>query len=207
MKKLGKPTVVRPRYVDGPSAHFFQDHPVSTFDIHGHDGTGHRVESRGVDDGVDVERALRRLEAVFVDPLDRLSPQIDEFDVRPVECLVVVGVQARTLRSEGVVVRAERLGDVRIVHPLAVFLADQVGHDGIGREIRTLVGEDAENLEELPFSHAASNLARATSALTAAPVTSLGGIGTPPRDQRADSRYAARSLASAASRSSGGGPL
>jgi hypothetical protein len=60
MKRFGKPTVIRPRYVDGPSAHFsFRDMPVSPT-TSTETRAGHGVEAGRVHDGVELERLVWR---------------------------------------------------------------------------------------------------------------------------------------------------
>ena len=122
---------------------------VPAGDVRSHQGAGHGVEAGGVHDGVEAERLVRRLDAVLGDADDRLLTQVDEPDVRQVVGLEVAGIEARPLGTEVVVLRAERLGGLGILHDRADLLADHLGHDVVGRRVHALVGEDVENAEQL----------------------------------------------------------
>ena len=69
---------------------------------------------------------------VSVIVVDRVRAQVDEADVRQVEGLVVVGVEARSLGAERVVGRAQRLGGLRVVDDRADLVADELGDGLVG---------------------------------------------------------------------------
>ena len=128
--------------------------------------------------------------------IDRLLAQVDEPDVREVVGLEVAGVEARPLGTEVVVLRAERLGGLGILHDRADLLADHLGHDVVGSRVHALVGEDAEDAEQL---------ALLPGRLEASPADLLAGgdaedVGQltryPPPGPPGGSRYPSRSRAS-----------
>jgi hypothetical protein len=69
--------------------------------------------------------------------------------VREVISLEVTAVQAGPLGAEVVVPRAEGLGGRGVGHDRADLLPDQLGHDLVGRRVHPLVGEHAEDAEQL----------------------------------------------------------
>ena len=71
--------------------------------------------------------------------------QVDEPDVGQVERLVVAGVEARPLGAERVVLRAQRLGRLGVLDDRADLVAQDLGDDVVGRLVRDLVGEHAED--------------------------------------------------------------
>ena len=64
---------------------------------------GERIEARGVDDDVELERAVGRLEPRGRDPHDRRLGRVDEFDVVAVVRLEVAGLHRQALDAEAVV--------------------------------------------------------------------------------------------------------
>ena len=61
---------------------------------------GHGVEAGGEDDGVERVVLAARDQPVARDVLDRRLAQVDQRDVRPVEGLVVAGVDAQPLAAD-----------------------------------------------------------------------------------------------------------
>ena len=116
MKKFGNPTDIRPRYVSGPAAHrsasVTPSRPVMSTET-----MAPVIASNPV---AYTMASNSRLSHARVDPGlgdrgDRRLAQIDETDVGQVERLVVVGVETRALGVDVVVLRAQRLGGLRIV--------------------------------------------------------------------------------------------
>ena len=113
------------------------------------DGARHRVESRRKHDGVERERPGRRVDPRLGDRLDRILPEVDQMDVRQVEGLVVVGVDARTLGAVEVVLRAQRVGRLGIAHDLADLAAQELADGLVGLGVRADVGVDPAERQEV----------------------------------------------------------
>ena len=124
-------------------------HSVPTLDVDGDDRTGHGVEPRGIDDGVELEGARLRVDARLGDRADRILAQVDQAHVRKVEGLVVVGVDARPLGAVEVVLRAERFRRLGIAHDRADLAAQELAHGLIRLGVGADVGERPAEREEI----------------------------------------------------------
>ena len=126
-----------------------EGHTVRPGDGHRHERAGHRVETGGKDDRVELERLLGGVDTSLGDRRNRGPAQVDQPDVGQVEGLEVAAVQARTLGTERVVLRAERVGDVRVADNGAYLLPDHPGDMLIGDRVDALVAEHPEDREQL----------------------------------------------------------
>src|SRR6185503_7238751 len=89
--------------------------PALPSDIDAVEAAGDGVEAGGVDDDVELELPAADLEASPRDPLDRRVEDADQFDVRLVVDLVVVGLLRNAAGAEAVVLRNQPLRDLRIL--------------------------------------------------------------------------------------------
>ncbi|MDZ7730067.1 MAG: hypothetical protein U5K37_02335 [Natrialbaceae archaeon] len=99
---------------------------IPALDIDLEQGAGHRIESRGEDENIQLVGVLGRLDSRRRDSLDGSSFDVDELDVVPVVGLVVaVVVHGRALGRIWVVGRNQQLGDLGIIDALADLLTDE----------------------------------------------------------------------------------
>ncbi len=126
-----------------------QREAVTTSDVDTDERSGHRVESGRVNDRVELQVCAGDVDARLGHGLDRADPEVDETDIRSVERLEVVGVEARPLRTERVGRRAQRLGRVGIVDDRADLVADELGPQIVRGFRRAQVGELAAGCEQL----------------------------------------------------------
>ena len=113
------------------------------------EGAGHRVEPRGVDDGVELERLVGRVDPRLRDGGDRVLAQVDESHVRQVERVVVTAVEAHPLGRDGVVRRAQRVGRVRVLDDGADPLVEEGGDRVVGGAVDDEVGEPAAERQQM----------------------------------------------------------
>ena len=100
--RFGKPAVVNPRYVCGPSAHLsFNASVVTARDVDGRYRTRHGVEAGGEDDRVEGEGFVGGVDAGFCDLSDRMFSDVDKAHMRQVVGGVIVRVQAWPFRPMG----------------------------------------------------------------------------------------------------------
>ncbi len=151
---------------------------------------GHGVKARRKHDGVELERVRGGVDARRGDRGDRRRPQIDQPHMRQVERLVVVRVEARPLRAVEVVLRTQRLGGHRIAHDRSNLVAQELAEQLVGRRVEQGIGEKRRN-EIARFPHAPRRARGALPPRPAAHPSGSCGTGTPSRERRAASRYAA----------------
>src|SRR3954469_3952880 len=107
MNRFGKPAIISPRYVRGPSSHFRLDRQSRIrADLDFLHGAGHGVEAGGEDDSVERVLGIGRAQPRRRDLLDRLASDVDQADVVAVIRLVVVGIEDEPLGADRVVVGA-----------------------------------------------------------------------------------------------------
>jgi hypothetical protein len=66
-----------------------------------------------------------------------------------VEGLEVASIQARALGAERMILRAERVGCVRVADVRAYLLPDHLGDELVGDQVDALVAEYSEDREQL----------------------------------------------------------
>ena len=103
-----------------------QRQTVAAGDVDADDRAGHRVEAGGEHDRVELEGLAGRVDAGLGDRRDRVLAQVDQANVGEVVGLVVVGVETGPLGADVVVGRAQRLGDLGVVHDRADLVVDEV---------------------------------------------------------------------------------
>ena len=118
-----------------------QPQPVPAGDAHAEQGAGHRVESGGVDDRVDLVLALAGPHAARGDLLDRHGPRVQQRHVVPVEGLVVAVLQRRPLGEERMVLRRQQFRDGRILDHLADLASDELGDRVVAVLVDQVVAE------------------------------------------------------------------
>src|SRR5262249_25968960 len=104
---------------------------------------GHRVEAGGKHDGIDRVELAAGDDAVAGDALDRRAIDIDRGNVRTIERLEIVRVDAEPLAAEDAL-RRERGGDGRIGY----YVASLRGDDLPRRVIRLLVDQEIRERTE-----------------------------------------------------------
>ena len=121
-------------------------HAAAAPDVDGEDRPGERVVAGRADERVEFVEACGRAHAARRDRLDRRLLEVHEFDVVAVVDAVVAGIDADALRAERVVVRAERLGDLRVLDDRADLLANELRD----RVVRRLVDHQVvERMDEV----------------------------------------------------------
>src|SRR5262249_30996406 len=101
---------------------------IPTFDVHGDDRSGHRVEPRGEHDRIQFKRPRYRINSFFSDGSNRISSHVHQADVRKIECLVVVRIETRTLRAIEMISWAERFGRLGLADDGADLLSQKLAH-------------------------------------------------------------------------------
>ena len=125
-----------------------QRHAMAPGDVHRHDRPGHRVETGGEHDGIELACLVAGDDAGLGDRGDRRLAQVHQVHVRQVERGEVIGVEAWPLGAEGVVLGAQRLSRLGVVHDGTDLLADHLGHDVVGGGAHHDVVEHAQDLEQ-----------------------------------------------------------
>ena len=208
MKKLGKPAVVETQVGGGAVRPLLlQRDAVAAGDVDRHDGAGHRVEAGGVDDGIELDRLVGEVDAGLGDGADGRRLQVDEPDVRQVVRGEVVGVEARPLGAERVVLRAQQLGGVGIVTMPRIFSRIISATTSLASRLTPVSLKTPRISNSSPASQAASNRWRRTSGDEVSALNSFTSAGMPPREYFAAWRYAARSASSGARFSGRTAPL
>ena len=124
-------------------------YPVPVPDVDRGQRTGHRVEAGREDDGVELVLGRRRAEPGLGELGQRRLAQVDQVHVRPVERLVVAGVEARPLGAERERARRQRLGHLRVVHDRADLGPDELGRGLVGRRVDQDVDVGADQRDQI----------------------------------------------------------
>ncbi len=121
---------------------------VTAPDVDGRYRTGHGVETGGEDDRVQGERLVGGVDARFGDLPDRMFSDVDKAHVRQVVGGVVVRVQARPFRREGVIGWAQISRRLWIVDNRADLVPEELGELVVGCGIAQHIGVNVDRLEQ-----------------------------------------------------------
>ena len=130
-----------------------QGAPVTPGDVDADDRPRHRVETRGKDDGIELQRLVDEVDTGLGDRCDRLGAEIDEPDVGQVVRLEVTGVDAEPLRPDRIVLRAKRFGRLGITHDRTDLAPHKLGEQFVGLfvgEVVRIAGEELDESAPLP---------------------------------------------------------
>ena len=148
--RFGKPAVVNPRYVCGPFAHLSfsaaSSRPVMSTAVIA-PVTASKPVAKTI--ASKVNDFVGGVDAGFCDLSDRMLSDVDKAHVRQVVGGVIVRVQARPLRRDGIIRRAQIGRRLRIVDDGADLVPEELGELVIGCRVAQHIGVDVDRLEQL----------------------------------------------------------
>jgi hypothetical protein len=107
---------------------FFQRPSLASANVDARERARSRVEAGGEYQDVEIILcAVHELQPVRRNPLNRVLPDADDFDVGSEELLEKTDFQRDAVRSEAVIFRDQDVAEPRILQPRAHLFADEIG--------------------------------------------------------------------------------
>src|ERR1700722_14545580 len=114
---------------------------VAASDLDTQQGASHRVEPSGAHQHVEFVRFLRRLQAISTEAHDRIPADVDQPNILPVECRVVISISADPLGANRKVLGTQHFCSRLVDYNIANALAYKFGRRFVGAWIHQQVAK------------------------------------------------------------------